>query len=393
MNEHNMKMKDYCIKPYDVLFFRGNKSFYFGEWYSEGVFPPLPSTFQGFIRHKVLVDNNISPDDKEIKQHKIGDDDTMPMEITGPYLRDEEGKIYFQSPKDIFRGENKKYYSAMPAETPLQSDLGFSLYCPDLPKEGKLEKHKPLEYISLKEMIDYRTKLTDIEIQNKEIVGTEDRVLIGLDFEKLKGGNRVVKEGRFNVAAYNRLKNDYGFYCNVKLSDDLKILNGSLKFGSESHIVYVEELKEGNYLEEELKKNREELKDQIIKTKTLKIILLQPAIFENGWLPFDYEDKDNKKTCYVDGLQLELLFAFMDAPIKISGYSFYKNTKKSNTQQKDIRLKPIRNAVPAGSVYVFRINGDASDEQIKSFIDKFDNKKIENAPYSLMGFNHVIVGI
>ncbi len=120
------------------------------------------------------------------------------------------------------------------------------------------------------------------------------------------------------------------------------------------------------------------------------MILLQPGIFKKGWLPFDYNNKDNKIICSINGLQLELLFAFAEAPIKISGYSFAKNSKST---QKNIVLKPIVNAVPAGSVYVFRIKDNVSDNQIEEFINKFDNKKIKNEPYSLMGFNHVILGI
>ena len=87
-------MPDYMIKPYDVLFFRGNKSFHFGAWRTEGVFPPFPSTFQGFIRNKLLLDSNLIDAGGKLKDtidakkqvEQIGDDKNIGVDITGPYL-------------------------------------------------------------------------------------------------------------------------------------------------------------------------------------------------------------------------------------------------------------------------------------------------------------------
>jgi hypothetical protein len=61
------------------------------------------------------------------------------------------------------------------------------------------------------------------------------------------------------------------------------------------------------------------------------------------------------------------------------------------TEQKKVSLKPAVRAVPAGSVYLFKIDGPVTMEQIKNLVEYLDNKKIEYKPYSQMGFNHTIV--
>ena len=127
---------------------------------------------------------------------------------------------------------------------------------------------------------------------------------------------------------------------------------------------------------------------EIIKTKTFRMILLQHGIFEHGWTPF--KQTEEKNIFEVDGLNLALLFAFTQPPLKISGYSFKINTK--TTKQQGISLKPMKDAVPAGAVYMFRIHDDAADDTIKKFVTDYDNRKLENTPYSKMGFNHVIIG-
>lgn len=389
-------MPDYIVKPYDVLFFRGNKSFHFGQWYTEGVFPPYPSTFQGFIRSKLLHDNNFLEPSGKLKNGQgqkaselVGNDDIFPLNITGPYLiNTEKGDIYFKTPRDLFRrvAGCDICDSAFPKkEIPLESDREFLLSCPDIP-EGKPDKFSPPEYISLTNLINYRTALKGINVPMIEPCYTEDRVVIDIDDEKLRDKNRVVHGGRFCVTPYNRIKHDVGFYCYV----DREINRGSLKFGSESHLAYIEQLSSGNIIEEKLKASRDELISKILKTKTFRMILLQHGIFQNGWFPFNYSINNSRLVAEVNGMKLELVFTFTEAPLKISGYSIIKNKGKT---QAGILLKPMVKSVPAGSVYMFKITNGYTEENIKAFIEKYDNKKIDYLHYSKMGYNHIIFGI
>ncbi len=387
-------MPDYVIKPYDVLFFRGNKSFHFGEWRTEGVFPPYPSTFQGFVRNKLLADDNLidhngSLKDAERAKGLIGNDEIMGVDITGPYLMDTiTQEIYFKTPADLFRKAKDCdiCHSVFPTKiNPLKSDHGFDLCCPHIP-DGKLDTLYPPEFISLSEIGDYRLSLEEIKITGNELFTTEDRVGIALDTTELRANNRVVEETKFCTTPYNRLRDHVGFYCSL----DKSLANGALKFGSESHLVQVSGIAVDRVIEQKLKQSRDALVAKIMNTKTFRLILLQHGIFECGWMPFKQIEAE-KNIFEVDGLNLELLFAFTQPPLKVSGYSFEKNTK--TTTQQGISLKPMKHAVPAGAVYMFRISGEATESTIKTFVDNYDNGKIEkNTPYAKMGFNHIMLG-
>jgi len=307
----------------------------------------------------------------------VGDDEDLgKINITGPYLTDTK-TIYFKSPMDLFK-KGSSYYSAFPlSDEPLESDIKLDLSCPNLPK-GKLDDFYPPELISLEKLAEYRTLLEGIDIKRAGLVETEERVGIGIDFNKLrKTKDRVVQKRRFYITPYNRMEENVGLYCHV----NTQMKDGALKLGSESHLTYVEQLSRSFMLEEELAKTRDSLINNIEETGTFRMVLLQPGIFEKGWLPFE-----NKM---VDDLDLKLLFAFTGAPIKLSGYSYQKKA----ADQEEIKLKLLVNAVPAGAVYMFKILNKPGREQIKDFVDNFDNKKIEYGPYSQMGFNHVIIAV
>ncbi|MEW6007106.1 MAG: type III-B CRISPR module-associated Cmr3 family protein [bacterium] len=181
-------------------------------------------------------------------------------------------------------------------------------------------------------------------------------------------------------------RDDMRFYCNV----NEEIRSKALKLGSEAHLVDVKKIGNDNLIETALKNSRTNLVNSILETKTFRLVLLQPGVFKNGWFPFDYAA--SKEPCaQVERLNLKLLFAFTGQPIKISGYSF---TTSNPGKQKEIKLKPIVNAVSIGSVYLFKITNDGcTKDMIENFVNQYDNQKIENIPYSQMGFNHVILGI
>jgi CRISPR type III-B/RAMP module-associated protein Cmr3 len=397
--QENKGMVEYLAQPYDVLYFRGNKSFYFGEWYSEGVFPPLPTTFQGFVRTKILMDNDLldsagyATDRSKVKK-LVGDDSTLAFEITGPFLcHRDSGQIYFQTPKDMFRkyaGSHWTVCSVMmdSVQGTLHSDLEFDLACLNVPNE-KPEKIQPPPYVSLEELARYRLQMELPMEEKDDLLFTEDRVGIGLDRNKAREKSRAVEDGKFFVTPYCRLNDQIGFYFTVSGTGKIKF--GALKLGSESHLAKVQAIAtiEQDRLERELKRTREDLVGAIQRTRTFRLILLQPGIFTSGWKPFETNPNSNPLTAEVLGVRLQLLGACVGDPITISGYSYERNV--GTTKQKEVRLKPAVCAVPAGSVYLFKIDGSVTMEQIKNLVEALDNKKIEYKPYSQMGFNHTII--
>jgi len=384
-------MPDYLITPYDVLFFRGNKSFDFGQWHTEGVFPPYPSTFQGFVRNKMLVDAGLIDysgkiQDKAQALALIGDDASLKVSITGPFLMDcSNNEIYFPTPADLYRKKEDESpcRSAGPADNRwLESDLDYSLACGMLP-EKKPEKVMPPQYISLSTLSEYRKRIDNITVAPADLTTEENRVGIMLNRDYVSKGQKSVQSERFYVTPYQRMKHHAGLFCHT----DKPLKNGPLKLGSESHLVGVAALTTENKLEDKLAETRENLVAGIIASKTLRIVLLHPGIFPGGWLPFPERVEKGILLMETDDLLLQLICAYTGAPLRISGYSFEKNRNGGA-----VTLKPLINAVPAGAVYMLRIiNG--TDEQIKAFIHKYDNRKIPVQTYSAMGFNHVILAV
>lgn len=391
-------MSAYIAHPYDVLFFRGNKSFTFGEWYTEGTFPPAPSTFQGFVRSKILRDNGVLDEkgkieDKDKIKELVGDDDNLTIEIVGPYLiKEESSELYFPTPMDIIREDEgcRSLWNRF-SEGRVESDLDFSLYMPAGIPEKKLETLKPANYVSGSEMTAYRLALDGLQIEGRDLVFTEDRVGIGLDYEELsKSRDRKTKDRRFYVTPYSRLLDGIDLYFSITGAE---LMNGSQKLGGEAHLVDIVRYKEESLLEIKFAPSRRNLIESIANNRTFRLLLLQPGIFKQGWMPFLFQMQGGKlfasASCNGKDLRLELLATYMEAPQRIGGYSYMKNT--GTNSQIGVTLKPMVLAVPAGSVYLFRIEKNAGEKEIVNFVEGIDNKKIEYLHYSLMGFNHVLL--
>jgi len=392
-------MHEYIAEPYDVLYFRGNKSFHFGEWYSEGVFPPLPSTFQGFVRTKMLDDMGwldssgiVTKPSGDIAK-EVGNDESLPFEITGPFLGN-DNDIYFSNPRDLFRATQAGHTTICQSvlnslHNDTESDLDFTFSCAQMP-DGKLDKILPPAFISLNELVQYREKMEFCISTKEELLFTEDRVGIGLDKEKKGLKNRQVQTSRFYVTPYNRLGDGVGLYFNINIK---ALMGGTSKLGSESHLVFARKIRGGanSLLEEKLSPQRAQLNESIFKTRTFRLLLLQPGVFGSGWMPFAFDTTSRKviATEPKTRMQLELLSACIGEPFTVSGYSYQSN--KETKKQEGVKLKPAVRAVPAGSVYLFKIVGSASDADVQELIAVLDNKKIDNQQFSNMGFNHTIV--
>lgn len=409
-----MTMNEYLADPADVLFFRGNASFSIGAWHTEGVFPPYPSTLQGFIRSKILFDNKLLPERRKIPDRKkilaltplladlvgdvvdVGDDREIKIDAFGPFLYHEKAGIAIPPPKDIFLfdGALRSAFYGAGAGT-FQSDLDFPLLDLKFPS-GKAARFPSQEYLFKDELAVYRRSLCGYSIGKKELVMTESRTGISLDNEARTGinldhvahktGNRKVKEGHFYVTPYIRLCDGVKIYFCV----DKNLNDGPFKFGSEAHLVSVKR-QNGNgatTLEKLFAETREDIIKSIVANRTFRLVLLQPGIFKDGWLP--YARKKKNGGCFLEGpagMELQLLFAFTGDPVPISGYSF----EKGRTEQEKIVLKPMRKAVPAGAVYLFRIPDNAGPDAVRGLVRDLDNNKIPFEQYHKMGFSHTFM--
>lgn len=85
----------------------------------------------------------------------------------------------------------------------------------------------------------------------------------------------------------------------------------------------------------------------------LRLVLASPAIFNNGWLP-DWIDAKNLTGIIPNtDVNVKLISAVTDRWQPVSGWSYERS--------KTLRHKPMRRAVPAGSVYFFEITNGTLD--------------------------------
>lgn len=380
-------MTPYLVHPNDVVFFRGNKPFDFGEWYSEGIFPPYPSTFQGFVRTAMLnklklIDTAGKLTDDAQAEKNVGNDVTMPFEIYGPFLFKTPNEFFFAMPLDcIIEDGNIKPLELIDEE--IESDLGWKMRMPNV--KGKIKWAQDSHpFISLTQFNEYRKNKAFAPLDEKEIPSMEEpRTGIMLKYgaptaERIK----MTEEGHFYVTQYQRLAKDIALYFHTTSPIDLEGVYG--KLGSEARGAWITRTDVAAKF-----KLDDKYYADIEKNGLFKLILLQPGIFANGWLPFkEIGNKDGWSTLEHDGIRMRLLYARTGMIAHIGGMSL----RRMGTPSKATRgtgLKPMLNAVASGAVYFLQIieNDDGTD--VKQVLKSWDGGKITHNPFSSMGFNQI----
>jgi len=348
------------INPLDTLFFRDGKPFSMGEeTWADAIFPPSPSVIYGALRSTYFAYNI-----RELEKANEDDDPTKKMEIKSIYLKIND-EIFFPPPLDLVKKKERE-------------NKAFTLEVPD----------KISEFISNSEIPQHLIYSGDENIEN-----IPDGILNNLDFTEylnvkskefsyLKLGDYLISEPKVGIGrSSNTHSTELGKLYRVdmkrlenKSNDKLSIVvefegldipeKGMLKLGGEGKAVSYKKFADSLKINFPKFDNNE---------KQFKLVLTTPAIFENGWIPkwinnnFKYEH---------NGLKLKLLTAAIGKPVHIGGFDMKKRIPK-----------PMYKAIPAGSVYYFKlINGTIQDLK-----NKFHNKNISDI-YSEQGFGHCFVG-
>lgn len=391
------KVQHYLVKPFDVLFFRNNRAFDFGEWYSEGIFPPLPSTFQGFVRTSILRKMNLFDTAGKINWDEakeiIGDDKDFPFDLRGPFLFSESDEWFFPAPRDLLLDEtNGEARQTRISSKMIQTDIGSFCFSRDSQKSYYLCFDD--ETVPLRKFNEYR-RFGKYCYQPVKPVATEEHFGIKLQYENINNNRKTKKahDHHFYLTPYKRLSENAAFYFSLQHNIKNLDLNGQHgRLGSEARGAVVESCSQQLHLKLEDSFYRE-LAEQM----QFKLILLQPGIFKTNWLPFerktDDKNKENIQLTY-NGLSLQLIFVQTDQKLKISGMNFKVHNKESGNDFQ-YNLKAMLNAVPAGAVYYFKILADHIDkEHIAETLGKLDDSKLQsgNEKYPKMGYNHVVLG-
>jgi len=382
----------------DPVLFRTNMPFDAGiHRRATSFFPPTPSTMQGAIRSKIILESGISfqewmkfleKEDASIESNsklpqlkeKIGDSNSLgKLTLKGPFVAskiDGEVKVYFSVPLDVVAERKKKSLGKIFILKPLTNNPlgnGYSLKYSDaqqhsIPKLLWLKTDKKIEALenSFMSIDAFGRYLLSEEflpgdiINGKDIYGTERRAGIWRE-------NKRVKEGMLYYADFVRLKENFGLVEDVRYenTEELPLKNdGTVALGGQGKAAYYESLSRDPF--EVIFK----LKDKVIRktkeTNSLKIVFVTPAFFENPLKVIE----DNS---------LEFVTASIGKPTTIGGWNFAQNSPKE-----------ARKYIPAGSVYYFKIK---DKEKIEKIFDRYWFKSILEGQFSKFGYGITLLGI
>ena len=289
---------------------------------------------------------------------------------------------------DVVKAENSNFKIGQLtlSKKPIQTDLGLKLFYSVFTAKPKFFFYQQ-PYCLLSQFKDYRKNGIMPVVENAKSPDFEEQHIgISLQYNRNSKRTKQAEESLFYMTPYNRLPHDMRLYFRISCenNDIISDLEKEYcKLGSEGRGAIIENCAPKLVV----KFNENEFYDDLVKQKKFKLILLQPGLFKNGWVPFENKSGDWKIFTY-NGLELKLLYAQTGDVKKISGMSM-RQQKINDNQQRGSGLKPMLNAVPAGAVYYFEILRSNASNDISAQLKELDGSKIPNEPYSTMGFNQV----
>lgn len=357
------------IFPDDVLFFRDGRPFDAGGDFISGLsFPPNTSTFYGALRTLILsnYENDFSKLDSTSKEWKteIGEIESSDINKSfGTFAINDFGLI------ENYLGIYNRYFP-VPADILKVKDEDKCIVVePEFKKSNKFQINNTIDNF---ELITFKDKSNNLEPLNKYLISGDalksylhkndlkfdeyNFINFGKIFEsenrtgiKINKKTGTADEGFIYSSEFARMNDNFGFYLEVE-SELLKSAKvKTIKLGGESKTANLE------IIDKELYKP---VSNSSGDNKYFKMILLTPAIFDSGWIP-DFLNGEQK---FKNGtFEIKLESGILNRYIGIGGWDLYHKTSK-----------PLRRAVPAGSVYYFHIE----DGNLKDVYNYFNYKSV-----------------
>lgn len=372
------------IEPNDVLMFRDGRPFAGGDdHFARGVFPPSPGTIYGALRSHILSHHwpeynkfaSVHEEMPEKLQKEIGTPNGLGSltlcQLTLAKRNGDSVEQYFPIPRDIAKGkgcDDGKLYLLSPKEmsgittiTDLPASLNNMWYLSEKTMEAVSG------FVSSKEMGEYLLGKSPLSwIKSDELFKTEERTGI-----QKSRKTRSVETGRLYSVEYFRMAENTGFAVEVS-NTELLSKSGILRLGGDNRSAHYMETSWNEIAKGQIKK-------KVSEGRRFKLVLITPAIFENGWLP----EGMNKGTMQgeINGIAVKMIAACIGKPVGIGGYDLVKN-----------RPKTMKKAVPAGSVYYFELQESSIDDLFERVWHKSisDEKSQEGFGITLIGgFDYV----
>lgn len=348
------------VSPLDNVYFGSGMPFSAGfESIGKSIFPPSLSVFYGaFATYYLSLNGMNSQNIAFVKEN---------LRVKGLYYKI-GGAWYTLVPMDLVLGEDAKNKG--------ENEVEFLQMCKPIVKTDLEDEQMDLLYSvdkvdNVKGLIDDEAMSYYLKgkkecitfIPFKDFVKAEDKIGIKIDDRKCS-----VKESYLYRINYIRMAKDVKNFLDFAVDVECRGFSfpdrGLIKLGGECRVANVSKINElpkfldGTFVEE--------IKEIIKKTKMFKLILINPAIFKSGWKP-DFSDLKTR---------VKLIAAAVGKPIRIGGWDL--ENKKPKVMSK---------AVPAGSVYYYKILDGPIDDLIEKVYNNgiSDSRSNEGFGVSLLG--------
>ncbi len=324
------------ITPLDTVFFRTGRPFRAGEdTWAEVVFPPPPSTVYGAIR-SFMISKRGSLKDFYDGKHKedlgtyIENERKVVngiLKITGPLLYKE--KLWFKSPLDLVLLNDKELIPLKLSKKPplviSEYNLNYMLIWKNYQKAEEAKG-----WLSIIDFCNYlkNEDKSYLFLENKDLFNYEHKVGI-----KRNSKTFTSEDGFLYRIPLIRMDEDTHLVIRVDGVNDLPE-KGIIQLGGESKAASFQKIDDPLRELKVINLNFE--------NRLFKLYIATPAIFKKGWFP-EWIDESNFEGSY-NGIKLKLLGCAVGKPIYIGGWDIA-----------GVRAKPMRKAVPPGSVYYFEI--------------------------------------
>lgn len=331
-----MKIK---IDALDTLFFRDGKPFSLGEeTWAEGLFPPSPSVLYGALRSLYF---SLHP--HEMVKAGLDDDPSQNLQIKGLYFLIND-KLHITCPLDYMQEKQGKEPCLLQLQPLPDNITGSSAklgHCLVPPKGTQVENieglmdDETLEEYALNNKAELAINPWSKYLQVEPKVGIGRNKITNTTREGLLYRVGMVRPANSEGEHIKRLSIVIDFE-GLPATDTLP-KQGFFKLGGEGKAVRYE------VFEPAL-----ELPSQVVAGQDIfKLLLLTPALFDNGWCPASINPNTGKGTLSIDSqktVEVELLAAATGKPVPIGGFDMKAKLPK-------YMLK----AVPAGTTYYFRL--------------------------------------
>lgn len=317
------------IKPTDTLFFRGGKPFNAGvDSWSDSSFLPHPSVIWGAM-FSVLFRQSQEIQDK-VSDKADTTDFTDYLEIKHIYLYNEkDGRVLLPAPLDLFIDDDKKvvresYIGDIITSESLK-DLEF--IAPNSDKNVKRADNHfiDLYYLTHRDAIKKLYHFDDFAYSESKI---------GIAINKT---SKTADESKIYRIDLTQFKHDWSFLVEYESTMSFAS-DGLLKLGGESKSASYAHIDEPSTITNHKKRL------DVSGESEFSIYFATPAIFEKGW-------------CFDENDHFKIISASIGKPISIGGFDMKTNSHKK-----------MYKAVPAGSVYVVKLNKNV--ESIKDLKER-----------------------